>query len=160
MEKIAIIYLDDQREVLSTISKELALFEELFQVEECESAEEAYDLMEELDSKGEHIAVLVSDHIMPGKNGVDFLSEVNADMRFVSTKKILLTGMATHQDTIMAINNARIDKYIEKPWKSEMLVDMVKELLTRFIFEKGLDYQKYIKLLDQKVLFEVLRRGL
>lgn len=158
MENLYIIYLDDQREVLSTISKELSLFESLFQVEECESADEAYELMEEVDEQGDFVAVLISDHIMPGKNGVDFLSEVNNDMRFASTKKILLTGMATHQDTIMAINNARIDKYVEKPWQTEALVNMVKELVTRFIFEKGLDYQKYIKLLDQKVMFEVLRR--
>ena len=158
MENLYIIYLDDQREVLSTLSKDLSLFESLFQVEECESAEEAYSLMEEIDEQGDYVVVLISDHIMPGKNGVDFLSEVNNDMRFVSTKKILLTGMATHKDTILAINNARIDKYIEKPWSTEMLVNMVKELVTRFVFEKGLDYQKYIKLLDQKVMFEVLRR--
>ena len=158
MENLYIIYLDDQREVLSTLSKELIPFEELFQVEECESADEAYSLMEEIDEQGDYVAVLISDHIMPGRNGVDFLSEVNNDMRFVSTKKVLLTGMATHQDTIMAINNARIDKYIEKPWRTEILVNMVKELITRFVFEKGLDYQKYIKMLDQKVMFEVLRR--
>lgn len=158
MENLYIIYLDDQREVLSTLSKELSEFETLFQVEECETADEAYTLMEEIDEQGDNVAVLISDHIMPGKNGVEFLTEVNEDVRFFSTKKILLTGMATHQDTIMAINNARIDKYIEKPWKSDVLVNMIKELITRFVFEKGLDYQKYIKLLDQKVMFEVLRK--
>ncbi|MCG8697751.1 MAG: response regulator, partial [Bacteroidales bacterium] len=154
------VYLDDQREVLSTIAKDLIDFEDLFIVEECESADEAAELIEDIDGQGDHLGVVISDHVMPGKSGVDFLSDVNNDARFSSTKKILLTGMATHQDTIQAINNARIDKYVEKPWQSDQLTNMVKELVTRFIFEKGIDYQKYVKLLDQKVLFEVLRRGM
>ena len=32
--------------------------------------------------------------------------------------KLLLTGLATHQDTINAINNADIDRFIEASLKS------------------------------------------
>lgn len=158
MEKINIIYVDDQREVLSTISKELAEFESLVNVEECESADEALEVLTEIDDNGDFPAVLISDHIMPGKSGIDFLCDINKDPRFASTKKILLTGMATHKDTITAINSASIDRYIEKPWKSEDLVGMVKELLTRYILEKGIEYEPIMKVLDQQVLFEILRK--
>lgn len=157
MDKINIIYVDDQREVLSTLSKDLQLFEKHVSVEECESADEAMELINDIDSEGDRIAVIISDHVMPGKNGVEFLSEINNDSRFYATRKMLLTGQATHQDTIKAINQANIEKYLEKPWKSEELVEDVKILLTRFILDTGIDYNKYMPVLHQQTLLEHLQ---
>ncbi|HBH47827.1 MAG TPA: hypothetical protein DDX98_04270 [Bacteroidales bacterium] len=157
MDKLNIIYVDDQREVLSTLSKDLEVFEKYFSVEECESADEALELVNELDASGGLIALIISDHIMPGKSGVDFLIEINNDGRFGQTKKMLLTGQATHQDTITAINQANIEKYIEKPWKSEELIDSVKILLTEYILNAGIDYEKYTPILHQQTLFTILQ---
>lgn len=157
MEKITIIIIEDQREVLEAIAKDLAPLENLYLIEECDSADEAYELMEALDREGDYIALIVSDHIMPGKSGVDFLIEINEETRFAPTKKILLTGLATHQDTINAINNAAIDRYIEKPWDSEELISYTKALITEFILEMGIDYAPFMENLDQTVLFNKLK---
>jgi two-component system chemotaxis response regulator CheY len=157
MDKLNIIYVDDQREILSTLSKELQYFEKHIVIEECESADEALDVMNEIDGAGNHVAVIISDHIMPGKNGVEFLTEVHNDGRFNKTKKMLLTGQATHQDTIAAINYAHIEKYLEKPWTSERLIDDVKILITQFIFDTGLDYSKYMPILHQGTLLDNLK---
>lgn len=94
---------------------------------------------------------------MPGQTGVDFLIDLKKDPRFRDTRTILLTGLATHQDTIRAINQAGIDHYIEKPWKSETLTGFVKELLTHFILDKGMGYEPYLPVLDKSVLFHRLR---
>ena len=157
MDKLNIIYVDDQREVLSTLSKDLEIFEKYFNVEECESADEAIELINDLDAKGDFISVIISDHIMPGKNGVEFLTTINRDSRFKLTKKMLLTGQATHQDTITAINQANIEKYIEKPWKSEYLIESVKVLITQYILNAGIDYQKYLPILHQATLLSILQ---
>lgn len=157
MDKLTILYVDDQREVLSTLSKDLQVFEKYVTVEECESADEAMELINDIDSEGDMVAVIISDHVMPGKNGVEFLSEINKDGRFSATRKMLLTGQATHQDTIKAINQANIEKYLEKPWKSEELVEDVKILLTRFILDVGIDYNKYMPVLHQQTLLEHLQ---
>ncbi len=157
MDKLNIIYVDDQREILSTLSKELQYFEKYVAVEECESAAEALEVINEIDEAGNHVAVIISDHIMPGKNGVEFLTEIHNDGRFSNTKKMLLTGQATHQDTIAAINYAHIEKYLEKPWKSEQLIDDVKILLTQFIFDVGLEYNAYMSILHQPTLLENLK---
>ncbi|GAB4424043.1 MAG: response regulator [Bacteroidia bacterium] len=159
MERLYIICIDDQREVLDAISKDLAPLEGPFLIEECESAEEALDVLEDIDAEGGYPAVIVSDHVMPEKNGVEFLVEVNQDSRFVATKKILLTGLATHQDTIQAINYAAIDKYIEKPWKADALVQQVRILLTSYILDKGLDYEPFRSYLDLPTLLEKLRKS-
>ncbi|MEZ4773381.1 MAG: response regulator [Bacteroidia bacterium] len=158
MEKIYIILVEDQREVLQAVAKDLEFFEDAFVIEECESADEAFQLMERVDKQGYMVGLVISDHVMPGKSGVDFLIEVKNDVRFQHTRKILLTGLATHQDTIRAINLAAIDKYFEKPWKSEELIAGVKTMLTGFILEKGVDYRHFLPWLDQVVLFESLRK--
>jgi len=157
MEKIYIICIEDQREVLHVISEHLSHFEDLITIEECESAAEARDLLEEIDSQGHHIGVIISDHVMPNQTGVAFLIEINEDDRFKDSKKILLTGQATHMDTIHAINSASIDKYIEKPWDKKDLIHKVSTLLTEYIVQKGIPYAPFLSILDKPRLFELLK---
>lgn len=157
MEKIYIICVEDQPEVLNAVIKDLASFDGQFIVEGCESAFEAEELLDDIDADGDYAGLLICDHVMPDKTGVDFLIEVNDDVRFPHTKKLLLTGLATHEDTINAINNAAIDRFIEKPWQPEVLHRYVRILLTQFILAQGLDYEPYMELLDKPTLFEGLR---
>ncbi|MGC9401934.1 response regulator [Vibrio genomosp. F10] len=157
MEKLNLICVDDQREVLSAVLQDLEPLTHWLNIEDCESADEVLELMDELDADGEMVAVLISDHVMPGKTGVELLTEVSLDSRFMHTKKILLTGQATQSDTIEAINVAGINHYFEKPWASDVLVSTIRTLVTHYIFEKGLDYTQYQGELDQQVVFSHLR---
>jgi two-component system, chemotaxis family, chemotaxis protein CheY len=157
MQKPNIVCVDDQREVLATLRKDLEGFVDFFKIEYCESAEEANELIEEIDDKGEHLALLICDHIMPVSTGIDFLIEVDKDIRFAKTNKLLLTGLATHQDTIVAINNANIDFYVEKPWESENLINVVKLLITKYILAAGIEYKEFLSILDQELLYKELR---
>ncbi len=158
MDRLYILCIEDQPEVLRAISSDLRPLENVSRIEECESAEEAAGVVEDIDRAGDHVAVVVSDHVMPERTGVDFLIELHHDVRFKNTRKILLTGLATHQDTIRAINRADIDRYIEKPWQPEQLRQYVRELLTLYVLDAGLDYQRYLPVLDQPTLLGELRR--
>lgn len=157
MEKLYLICVDDQRDVLSAVVRDLEKLSDWVCIEECESADEAAGLMDELDAKGCPIALVISDHIMPGKSGVDFLADIAQDMRFIQTKKILLTGQASHKDTIDAVNRARIQHYIEKPWQPEPLLAICRKLLTEYLFDTGMDVTPYIEFADQAVLLERMR---
>ncbi len=157
MEKVHIICIDDQREVLAAVQKDLALFEPIAEIIECESAEEAEEVLEDLFAEEKPVAMIISDHIMPDENGVEFLARLQKDDRFKNVASILLTGLATHQDTIEAINKARITHYIEKPWKAEDLQNKIKIILTRFILSTGRNYTEYQDFLDQDTLVEELR---
>ena len=158
MEKPEIICVDDEREVLAALKRDLAGFKDYCNLTYCESAEEAQEVLEDLDAEGRPVALIVCDHIMPGKNGVDFLIELNKDSRFARTKKLLLTGLATQQDTIQAINQAQLDRYIEKPWAAESLIQVLKVLLTEFVVGAGMDYSNAMEILDQPTLYKFLRR--
>ncbi|MBY8141782.1 response regulator [Vibrio fluvialis] len=157
MEKLNIICVDDQREVLSAVLQDLEPLATWLNIEDCESAYEVLDLMDDLDAQGEYIALIISDHVMPGKTGVDLLTEVAEDSRFKGTKKVLLTGQATHTDTINAINAAGIDRYFEKPWNAKTLVECVRSLVTEYVFERGMDYTEWHDHLDQKIVLARLR---
>ncbi len=157
MEKLNIICVDDQREVLSAVLKDLAPLNDFFHVEDCESADEALELMDELDAEGEFIALVISDHVMPGKTGVELLTDISQDPRFTQTKKVLLTGQATHQDTIAAINRARIESYYEKPWKADALLTTARSLITEYVFDMGPRLSAWSDILDNSVVFRRLR---
>jgi len=158
MKKLNILCVDDQREVLAAIKKDLEIFTPAFTINDCESAAEAEEILNELNQDDEEVALIICDHIMPGENGIDFLTRVNTDPRFLYTKKFILTGLANHNDTIQAINDAEINAYLEKPWSQEEFVTIVKKLLTRYVVESDNEYSELLPYLDEVTLQRELKR--
>jgi len=113
--------------------------------------------LEAIDARGGHIVLLICDHVMPGKTGIDFLSVVADDIHYGNTRNLVLTGLATHQDTIKAINRADVDYYVEKPWDRVRLVEVVRAEVTEYILRAGISYQPYIEVLDQEIIYAYLR---
>ncbi|MCC8022006.1 MAG: response regulator [Akkermansia sp.] len=156
MEKINIICVDDQQEVLDSVMRDLRPLTSHVRLEEASGAADCLKLLEEIDGEGDRVALIISDQVMPGESGVDLLRKVSSDRRFAITRKALLTGQATHSDTINAINDSHIDNYIEKPWQPEKLLAAVKRLLTLYILDAGLDYAPFMPVLDQPTLLSRL----
>lgn len=154
MNKYTILCIDDEREILDTVLSDLEPFEVSFDIEAAESVDEAKEIFEELKSEGREIALILCDHIMPGTLGVDFLVELNNSEDTNRIQKVLLTGQADLEATIKAINNGGLDYYIEKPWKAELLVKVVKEYLTNFIISYDDNLEDYLKVLDKERLFK------
>ena len=152
MDKLILICVDDQREVLASVARDLKCLTAWVRLEECESSAEALDLLDDLDAEGAPVALVVCDHLMPGGNGVDFLAELAADRRFLKVKKLLLTGQATHKDTIDAVNRARIDHYLEKPWQADTLQGICRRLLSEYLFDIGAYTEAHRTLVDPEVL--------
>ncbi len=157
MEKIYVICVDDQRDVLASVTRDLRPFSDWTIVEECESADEAMELLKELESRERPVGLIVCDHIMPGTPGVDFLTKVEKSKHFRHVKKILMTGQATHHDAIDAINFAKIDAYIEKPWDGEKLREQCRRLLTEYIFDAGIEPLQYKDVADSGVMLDRIR---
>lgn len=158
MDQLYIICIDDQQEVLNALEQDLVIFDDKLNVEVCDSASEALDLVDEIDERGDFVAIIISDQVMPGMSGVELLSKIEDDSRFPYTRKVLLTGQATHQDTIEAINLGGIDKYIAKPWDKQEIIKIIKSLLTEYVTRKGIAYEEFPELLDQELLYEILRK--
>ncbi len=156
METIHIICVDDQPEVLESVTRDLRSLTPIVRLDEAGDGEECRELIEQIDDDGEHLALIISDHVMPGITGVELLSSMACDRRFPYTRKMLLTGLATHQDTIAAINEGQIDYYAEKPWQPETLLAVVKRLLTLYVLDADLETEQLMPILDQVLLAERL----
>ncbi|QNN22183.1 response regulator [Planctomycetales bacterium ZRK34] len=159
MSKPVILCVDDQREVLAALTKDLEPLTSHFSLVDAESADEAIDVLDDLEAGGTPIALIISDHVMPGVSGVDFLSKIAAQSRFAKTRKLLLTGLATHEDTIRAINEGHIDNYTAKPWQPGTLLATVKKLISEYVFDALPDaYLDYKGVMDPDVMINRLQR--
>ena len=157
MEKINIICVDDQQEVLDSVMRDLRVLSPLVRLEEASGTADCLRLIDQIDADGDHVAVVISDQVMPGESGTELLAKIASDSRFGKTRKVLLTGQATHADTINAINEGQVDNYVEKPWVPEKLLATVKRLRTLYILDAGIDYKPYMSILDNTTLFSKLR---
>lgn len=157
METLNIICVDDQQEVLDSVMRDLRPLTSHVRLEEASSVADCMQLIEQIDDDGDHVAIVISDQVMPEETGTELLGRITADRRFGKTRKVLLTGQATHADTINAINDGHIDNYIEKPWQPEKLLSVVKRLLTLYVLDAGLDHTEYMPVLDPTTLFTKLR---
>ena len=61
------------------------------------------------------LSLILADHRLPGRDGVDLLVELHRQPDTAVIKKVLVTGQADQQDTIRAVNEAGLDgQYIRR----------------------------------------------
>lgn len=120
-----ILLVDDEKTVLDSLGTELGrAFGETFDVECAESAAEAWEVLEHAASAGTHVVVVVSDWLMPGERGDQFLARVRE--RFPRTGRILLTGHADPAALSRAQSIARVHEIVLKPWQPEALQSAIR----------------------------------
>ncbi len=111
-----ILVVDDEDAILESL--ELTLGAE-YRIFTATSAEEGLAVLER-----EEIALVLSDQVMPGMSGVEFLERViDRNPRAI---RMMLTGYADMPALIGAINEGRIYRYIPKPWEPDDLRIAVK----------------------------------
>lgn len=157
--KISLIVIEDEQEVREALKRDLKVFAGSARIELCEDAEDAWQAVEEISQDGDILAIALCDHRLPGRSGVDFLCEMMQDQRTKHAKKVLVTGQADQQDTIRAINEAKLDHYIAKPWDAKGLVNVVRTLLTEYVIENDIDALPHMKVLDQAAIQDAIRQG-
>ena len=74
---------------------------------------------------------------MPGRNGVDLLTEVHE--RWPETVRIIVTGCTDTDDIIRAINEAGIYQSLTKPWHPDQLVMAANAGARLFAFQRDHD---------------------
>ena len=108
-----ILLVDDEPNVLSALGR--ALIDEPWEVHTASSGEAG---LEELAKRP--FTVIVSDERMPGMGGAEFLSRARA--QYPDTLRILLTGQASLESTMKAVNGGEIYRFFLKPWDETTVV--------------------------------------
>lgn len=124
MSESAIICVDDEVVILDSLKKQLKRkFGDRFIYEVAESAEEAWELIEELDEEGIEVMVIVSDWLMPGTKGDEFLVQIH--QRFPKVIKVMLTGQADETAISRAKAEANLHACLYKPWTEAELTQII-----------------------------------
>lgn len=125
-EKGVLLCVDDEPIVLTALRDQLRrAYGSEFVVDVAESAEEALELLDELRDQGHRLLVIVSDWLMPGMKGDDFL--VEAHRRFPTVVKIMLSGQAEQAAVDRAKREAGLHEFLSKPWNAADLVQSINQ---------------------------------
>jgi thioredoxin reductase (NADPH) len=126
-----ILAVDDEPAVLAAVARDLRRgFGERYRIMRVGSGAEALELLAQIRTRGEQVALLVADQRMPGMAGTEYL--VQARLLVPEAKRVLLTAYADTEAAIAAINDVALDYYLLKPWDppEEQLFPVVEDLLT------------------------------
>ena len=124
--KNSILIVDDEAPVIAALKR--ALLDEPFEVYGASSGEEALRLMSQQPFK-----VVISDERMPGMDGAKFLSHVR--LRHPETVRIMLTGHASVEATMRAVNSGEIYRFFTKPWEDVMLKMAIRSAIEKYDLE-------------------------
>jgi thioredoxin reductase (NADPH) len=130
MARPILLAVDDDVSVLEAVVQDLRRqYGASFRVMRAASGQAALDTLDQLKTREEPVALLISDQRMPGMTGVEFLER--ARPIYPDARRVLLTAYADTEAAIRAINSARIHYYLNKPWDppEEKLYPVVTDLL-------------------------------
>jgi thioredoxin reductase (NADPH) len=115
VNKPVLLVVDDDPQVLAAVRRDLrSRYRDQYTVVSAGSGQEALDTARELKSRGDALAMVLSDQRMPGMLGGELLAQSREV--YPLARRVLLTGYSDIQAAIKAINEAHVDHYLTKPW--------------------------------------------
>lgn len=129
-----ILLVDDEAEILVALTD---LLEDEFDILSSTDPLEALNFLRQ----SPDIAVIVSDQRMPNMTGDVLLSKAR---EISDARGILLTGYADLAAVVAALNQGRIQFYAHKPWESDSLRAMVREVAAHHRLERALKTERVL----------------
>ena len=122
-EPYRILLVDDEPGVLKALTR--VFRQEAYEVLTAANAAEGLARL-----RDQRIHLVISDYMMPGMNGAEFLKQVKS--LSADTLRIMLTGHADTGAVMGAINDGAVYKFILKPWNDDDLRITVALALEQF----------------------------
>jgi DNA-binding NtrC family response regulator len=132
--KASVVLVDDEEMVITSLRALLQLETE-HDIHGFTDPAEAAKFMET-----NPVDVCVSDYLMPGMTGIQFLTRAKELQPEAS--RVLLTGHADKQSAIAAINQVALFQYVEKPWDNAQLL---------LVVQSGAERAKLFRTLQAKI---------
>ena len=115
MNKPVFLVVDDDPQVLAAVRRDLrSRYREHYTVLSAGSGKEALATARELKSRGDSLAMVISDQRMPGMLGTEVLAKSRE--LYPLARRVLLTAYSDIDAAVGAINEAHLDHYLSKPW--------------------------------------------
>jgi CheY-like chemotaxis protein len=124
MNKKAILCVDDEKIILNSLKNQIrSYFGNRYVLEAAESAEEAWEVIWDLEAEGIQLSFILSDWLMPDVKGDEFLIKVYNSYPEITT--VMLTGQADQKAIDNAIENANLRVCLNKPWDEFELMQLI-----------------------------------
>ncbi len=127
--KCSLLVVDDESYLLPPLS---ALLANDFEVLTADSAEAAQRIL-----SARPVDIILSDQKMPRMTGVQLLEWVRHHAP--RTVRLLMTGYAEHEDAVEAINRGQVYYYLLKPWRTEELLQILRNAAEKSHLERRQD---------------------
>ncbi len=137
----SILLVDDEPNVISSLKR--ALLDEPYEIYSAGSAAEGLKLLDR-----RQVKVIISDERMPGMTGAEFLSAVKE--RMPETLRIMLTGHATLEAAMNAVNSGEIYRFFVKPWNDIELKLAIRSALEKYNLEA--ENRRLLKIVRRQAL--------
>ena len=137
MSKAVMLVVDDDPQVLAALRRDLrGRYRADYSVLSTASGEEALATIKELKTRGEELALVLSDQRMPGMHGVELLARTIEV--YPIARRVLLTAYSDIDAVVRAINEAHLDHYLSKPWDppEDRLFPVIDDLLDSWQAER------------------------
>ena len=134
-----VLFVDDEQNILNAVKR--LFMSDTIDVLTASTALEGMELM-----KRNTVAVIVSDNMMPGMNGIAFLEwtkTVSPD-----SVRILMTGYADLHSAIESINRGEVFRFVTKPWNDTELSQIVLDSIDRYKIVSSIKSADEAKLLS------------
>jgi CheY-like chemotaxis protein len=80
--------------------------------------------------------LLILDHVMPGKAGIDFVEQLRNSVKFNKLKIVLISGYLQQEDVLAAIQLG-VKHIVVKPFTRQQLVQHVADILKVNLGDSG-----------------------
>lgn len=149
-----VLFVDDEQPIRSAIER-MYLERDDVRCLFASSGQEGLFILEK-----EDVWVVVSDYLMPGMRGIEFLSKAK-NIR-PDCVRIMMTAYADLAIAIDAINKSEAYRFVTKPWNNKQLMEIIDEALMRYQLIKSLsseDEALYLSLAQAVELKDPYTKG-
>jgi len=124
----AILMVDDEPVILTSLRMQLrASLGPGLRYETALSATEALEVFDWLSGLGVRVVLIITDWLMPGMKGDEFLMQVRSSHPEVKT--IMISGQTDQEKLQDLESSGALDVFMKKPWNRERLVAECRRLL-------------------------------
>jgi len=127
--KCSLLVVDDEPYILPTLT---ALLGVEFDVAAAVSVEAAREVFAR-----QPIDLVLTDQKMPHQTGIQLLEWIHE--HYPRTVRLLMTGYAELEDAVNAINRGHVYYYLLKPWRTEELLQILRNAAEKFLLERSRD---------------------
>jgi len=118
-----IVYIDDDIEMINLIK--LILERKNYLFFSALSGQVGLELIQE-----KHPDLILLDLMMPDVDGWDLYQQIKSNDQIKDIPVVIITAKAQPIDRILGIQVAKVDDYLTKPFKTQVLLDTIEKLMT------------------------------